>query len=224
VGGQALLFTATGEVVRLADGALLASGIGNQGAGASPISDGGDRIFLSNGSVGAGNAGRGARYAESGIHALRLAWTAEGRLDITPLWHNGDTCADADGRSPVLHRGRLYLGGDGTVLDAETGEVLRIPELPPAARSHHAISLAGERLFTLGADGSSAVLDLEGNVLGLGKLDSASGEDPAKRLQRILLVAGQAAQWPFTHSLPAFAGKNIYIRSNDALYCLGPEP
>lgn len=223
LGGQDLLFTATGEVVRVADGELLAAGIGNQGSGASPVGDGGTRVFITNGSVGEGNAGRGARFAERGIAALQLTLAADGRLDVERLWHNDDSCADGDGRSPVFHQGRLYLGGDGTVLNADTGSVLRIPDLEAAERSHHAITLVGDHLLTLSDKGTSVLLDLDGEVRGRGQLLVAANEG-AKRDQRILLVAGLAAQWPFTHSLPACAGDRIYIRSNDALYCLGNAP
>jgi outer membrane protein assembly factor BamB len=142
----------------------------------------------------------GVIYAhQSGsVKALNLPSTLQSPLELEELW---ETTVKGDQRmaSAALHDGIIYAGnrrGILDALDAETGKLLfqkrlQVGELFPS------VSVAGNRIYVFGNDGKAVVLDPGSTYreIGRGQLDRMSGT-------------------------PIFVGKRIYVRTDQALYCI----
>ncbi|HPD13419.1 MAG TPA: PQQ-binding-like beta-propeller repeat protein [Planctomycetota bacterium] len=192
VGDAEVAITSSGYAVRLADGKALASELGELKY-ATPLVHAGAVYFV----------GYNSR-------ALHLSGVAGDKLEAKELW-----TAELEGdffSSPLLHDGLLYTVNDfGTlyVLDAKTGKTVAERELdiPNAsgkpgvlpAHIYPSIVLAGKHLFVFNDVGTCLIL--------------APGRDP-KPVGRNSLPEGA----PGT---PVFAGKHIFVRGGENLYCIG---
>jgi len=192
VGEAEVAITSEGYAVRLADGKVLASELGALKY-ATPLVRDGIVYFI----------GYDAK-------ALQLPPQAGDKLVVKELWS-----AELEGdffSSPVLHDGLFYTVNDAGklyVLDAKTGKIVAEPELdiPNAsgkpgtlpAHIYPSIVLAGKHLFVSNDIGTCLILEL--------------GRDP-KPVGRNSLPHGA----PGT---PVFAGKHIFIRGGESLYCIG---
>ncbi|MBM4037888.1 MAG: hypothetical protein FJ290_05180 [Planctomycetes bacterium] len=192
VGHTDVAITPEGYAVRLADGKVLASELGTLKY-ATPLVRDGIAYFVGYDSK-----------------ALQLPSQAGDKLVAKELW-----TAELEGdffSSPVLHEGLLYTVNDAGklyVLDAKTGKVVAERELdiPNAsgkpgtlpAHIYPSIVLAGKHLFVWNDIGTCLVLE--------------PGRDP-RPVGKNTLPDGA----PGT---PVFAGKRIFVRGGESLYCIG---
>ena len=110
----------------------------------------------------------------------------------------------------LYHGDRWYLQGwpDLVTIDARNGATLAWQKAPTEMRGHTVwheyptTHLAGRYLFTGDRNGYAAVYEVDSawKRVGLSRVD------------------------PNWHSNPFFHGDRIYIRTHDALYCIGPKP
>lgn len=192
VGDTEVAITPSGYAVRLADGKVLASELGELKY-ATPLVHDGAVYFV----------GYNSR-------ALQLSGVVGDRLETKELW-----TAELEGdffSSPVLHDGLLYTVNDFGVLyvlDAKTGKTVAEKELeiPCAsgkpgvlpAHIYPSLVLAGKHLFVSNDIGTCLVIE--------------PGREP-KPVGKNSLPEGA----PGT---PVFAGKHIFIRGGEDLYCTG---
>ncbi|HUT35408.1 MAG TPA: PQQ-binding-like beta-propeller repeat protein [Planctomycetota bacterium] len=192
IGDTEVALTPEGYAVRLADGKVLASELGTLKYG-TPFVRQGVAYFI----------GFDAK-------ALRLPPQAGDKLVAKELW-----TAELEGEffsSPVYLEGLLYIVNDAGMLyalDAKTGKTVVEKELdlPNAsgkpgtlpAHIYPSIVLAGKHLFVFNDIGTCLIL--------------APGREP-KAVGRNSLPAGA----PGT---PVFAGKHVFARGGQSLYCIG---
>ena len=192
VGDADVAITPGGYAVRISDGKVLASELGTLKYGTPLVRDG---IVY---------------FVGYDSKALQLPAQAGEKLASKELW-----TAELEGdffSSPVYHDGLLYTVNDaGTlyVLDAKTGKIAAEKELdiPNAsgkpgtlpAHIYPSIVLAGKHLFVFNDIGTCLILE--------------PGRDP-KPVGRNTLPEGA----PGT---PVFAGKHIFLRGGEHLYCIG---
>lgn len=108
--------------------------------------------------------------------------------------------------SPLLYEGVLYVlkeGGILTALDPKSGEVLKAGRIEGALDDYFASPVAADgKLFTASHAGRLAVL--------------AAGPD-----WRVLSVSDLEEEiW----ATPAIAGSQIFVRTQEALYCFEKPP
>lgn len=147
-------------------------------------------------------------YVAGGKAGTVLAIRAGGKGNVTystahRLWKAADAPEYA---TPVWNDGRLFLvGQDGRVrvLVAETGQLAGQRVLPDAQVFAAPLVAAG-RLYVVTREGGVYVLSADE------KLDVLAQNR----------IAGD--ETPFNAS-PAVIGSRIYLRSNKAVYCFGPE-
>lgn len=193
IGGVEAAITPGGYAVRLSDGKVLASGLAELKY-ATPLVRG-DTVYI---------VGYNSK-------AVLLAPEAGGdKLAAKELW-----TAELEGdffSSPVYHDGLLYTVNDAGVLyalEAATGKAVVEKELdiPNAsgrpgilpAHIYPSIVLAGGHLFVFNDVGTSLVL--------------SPGREPR--------VVGRNSLPEGAPGTPAFAGKRIFIRGGEHLYCIG---
>lgn len=191
-GDTEVAITPGGFAVRVSDGKVLASELGTLKY-ATPLVRDGIVYFVGYDSK-----------------ALQLPLQVDDKLVAKELW-----TAELEGdffSSPVLHEGLLYTVNDAGVLyvlDAKTGKAVGEKELdiPNAsgkpgvlpAHIYPSIVLAGKHLFVFNDIGTCLILE--------------PGRNP-KPVGRNSLPEGA----PGT---PVFAGKHIFIRGGENLYCIG---
>jgi outer membrane protein assembly factor BamB len=144
--GVAFAVTAKGAVVRVSDGAVLATqlseGLGGDQA-PSPVVRG-DMVY----------------FAYKRASAVKLAWR-DGRIVPRVVWEQelpGDMIA-----SPIIAGGMLFAvpagSADYRVLNAATGEILLEKELDLSSNIYPSLALAGGRLYLGNDQGDMLVLD-----------------------------------------------------------------
>jgi hypothetical protein len=187
---------ANGRVYRVSDGKELAADLPPCDGGCSPMARG-DVVIL--------QTEPGTKHALKGLVALRLASTSADAIKWEKLWTQ--TGGDPT-RSAVWQDNLIYgVAMDGKaasfmVYDAVSGAVVAQPDIKP--RGHNiSFSIAGGYVFTK---------DGEGNFLVI-----TTGREPK-------LIAQNALNLPRgtgNYSLPGFGGNKLFVRSTDALYCVG---
>jgi len=193
IGGVDMVFAPSGQLVRVADGAILAEA--KELKYTTPL------IRDST-----------AYMVDTATFALTLPAQAADKLEVKRPW-----IADLEGifyGSGILHDGLLYaMSNEGRyyVLDAKDGKTVVEKELDipsrcgrpdlPAADIYGSLVLAGKYLFLSNTIGDTFVLEpgREYKEVKRNRLDEGSG------------------------GTPAFAGKRIYIRGGANLYCIGEK-
>lgn len=144
-------------------------------------------------------------FAERDVRAIRLGaefkdasvWNAEipGEVFSSPLLHDGLLFT-------VTGKGELYafdIRAKGAAEPVIAARLLFGPDLPADSLSYSSLALAGRHLFLASNQGEVLVLE-------------ATRE--AKLVARNTLPEG-------TGSSPVFAGKDLFLRDGDRLYCIG---
>jgi hypothetical protein len=182
IGDVDVVVTPKGDVVRVADGKVLASELGSSGY-TSPVV-----------------VGRVVYFLDRFTSAVELPDKAADTIQPKELWneeHDGNFYA-----SPIVQGGRLYAvdrAANYTVLDAATGKALlsKVLDLPPAGGDgkpnvYPSLCLAGRRLFVGNDAGDTLVLEPgdKGTSLGLNSIPGGSGATPAFDGRRIYLRSG----------------------------------
>jgi outer membrane protein assembly factor BamB len=145
----------------------------------------------------------GVVVAMGGYYGNSIGVKVGGSGDVTPthrLWqevrHNGGI------GSGVAKDGKLYYqdaGGIAYCDDMKTGKTLWKARLPGAGKSWGSFVLAGNRIYTLSQAGDTVIFE-------------ASPEE--------LKVVAQSDLGEETNSSLAIAGKEIFIRTHEALWCI----
>jgi hypothetical protein len=182
VGGVDVVVTPRGDVVRVADGKVLASDLGNSGY-TSPVV-----------------AGRVVYFLDRFTSAVELTDKAADAIQAKELWneeHDGNFYA-----SPVVHGGRLYAvdrAANYLVLDAATGKTLlsKALDLPPAGGDgkpnvYPSPCLAGPYLLVGNDAGDTLVLEPgdKGVARGTNTVPGGSGATPAFSGRHMFLRSG----------------------------------
>jgi hypothetical protein len=225
-----VVFTASGEVVRVADGAILAKNIGQFGNGSGPIAIGEDVIFGMNGQSGGHyKIQEGRRFTDRGGVAIRLAWNGPDRIEPQLVWHSRRD-ADTGEVTPVYHDGLLYVDRFPRAIDASSGETVAKPRTATGHDTKHAHTIAGGYVFTINKDGKSAAFHASRELnaqapAALNTLDPMPKLEGEKR-EQVIAQTGQLEPaewygWNFSPALPFFSGNRLFIRSHDHLYCIG---
>lgn len=195
-GKTAVLVTATGPIIRVADGKPLGTtGISNCGSewgGVSVVGDGKATVYLFPGNNGGGE-----------MVALRIALAGDA-VSTTQVWTGPHKNRSI---TPVLRDGLLYHSADDkamVVRDATTGDVIK--ELPLATR-WPSPAIAGGHLFVALGDGSVQVATTgrEAAPVGVNRLGEKGNKNPGGLCE----------------AAPFFAGDAVIVRTHSALYCLG---
>jgi outer membrane protein assembly factor BamB len=176
IGNEDVVITPKGHVVRVADGKMLASDLGNC-MYASPLVQ-----------------GRVVYFVEGAMTAVQLPEQPGDQIECKELW-SGELTGDFFA-SPVFHGGRLYAidkAGNFYVLDAPTGKTVRSQKLQWAraenANVYPSLCLAGKHLFA-GNDAGETLLLQPGEpagVAGANSLPHGSGATPVFRGKRLYL-------------------------------------
>ena len=182
IGDVDVVVTPKGDVVRVADGKVLAADVGNCGY-TSPVV-----------------AGRVVYFLDRFTSAVELPDKAADAIQPKELWneeHDGNFYA-----SPVVHGGRLYAvdrAANYLVLDAATGKTLlaKTLDLPPAGGDgrpnvYPSLCLAGRHLFVGNDAGDTLVLepDDQGTARGTHSIPGGSGATPTFSGRRMFLRSG----------------------------------
>ncbi len=153
-------------------------------------------------------ADQGIVYAVGGLTAPgAMAVKAGGRGDVTESHRLWAIKKGSNVSSPVFHEGHLYWAHDenGVVYcaDAKSGKIVYQERLsPPAERIYASATLADGKLYYVSRTNGTYVLQ--------------AGP------QFKLLARNQfAADSSVFNSSPAISGSRIYLRSDQALYCVG---
>ena len=191
-GGVEVVVTPNGDCVRLSDGKILAAGLGGTTHN-SPIAHDGVAYFVDVESRAVELPGKvGEKFH------CKVLWETEleGEFFSSPVYHDGTVYV-------VCNEGVLYA------LDAKTGEVLwkKELEIPSAsgmpglepANIYPSLALADGKLYLSNDTGTTLVLE--------------PGKE-YKELSRNLLDEGAGGS-------PAFAGKQLFVRGGEELYCIG---
>jgi outer membrane protein assembly factor BamB len=183
IGGVDVVITPKGHVVRVADGQILASDLGNC-MYTSPVLQ-----------------GRVVYFIDGAMTAVELPEKAGETIACKELWY-----AELSGKfyaSPVVEGGRIHTvdcTANYYVIDAATGQTLRkrTLDLPPAGRSdgpnvYPSLCLAGRHLFVSNDAGTTALLPLgdPGAAVALSSLPAGSGGTPAFSGTRMFVRGGK---------------------------------
>lgn len=179
LGGTQLAVTAKGAVIRVSDGAVLATSIAPELGGdqsPTPVAQGGVVYF-----------------AYRKCSAVRLS-LADGKLRAEKLWEQelpGDVIS-----SPLLHEGLLYVVPSGSpdvrVLNAATGEVVAERNLDLAPMIYPSLARAGRHLFLGNDRGEMVVFEIGRALKELrhNELPEGSGASPAFAGSQLFLRGG----------------------------------
>jgi outer membrane protein assembly factor BamB len=145
---------------------------------------------------------RSRRAAQNGLTAFRVG--GKGDVSATAmLWRYTKSLPNVP--SPLLHDGVVYLAKESgifTALDAATGDVLKQGRLSNAPGFYYSSPVAADgKIFTTSESGVVTVIKPGANWEVLASNDF--GEP--------------------SHSTPAFAHNRVYVRTHQALYCLGKQ-
>jgi outer membrane protein assembly factor BamB len=183
IGGVDAVITGKGNVVRVADGQVLASDLGNC-MYTSPVVQ-----------------GRVVYFVDGAMTAVELPEKAGETIEGRELWY-----ADLSGQfyaSPVIEGGRIHTvdrAANYYVIDAATGKTIqkRTLDLPPAGRVHGpsvypSLCLAGGRLYVGNDAGNTVLLPLgdAGAAIATNTLPAGSGGTPAFSGTRMFVRGGK---------------------------------
>jgi len=178
-----VVVTPKGQVVRVADGRILAADLGNC-MYTSPIVH--DRIVY---------------FVDGNMTAVQLPGKAAEQIECQELW-SGDLPGEFFA-SPLVHGGRVYTVDKAAryhVIDASTGKILlsKKLDLAPAARADGASvypspCLAGKHLFIGNDAGETTILEPadQGVAIGSGLLPRGSGGTPTFSGRRMFVRGGK---------------------------------
>ncbi len=180
VGGVDVAVMASGQVVRLADGAILASDMGGLRYASPVVQDG--VVYL----------------IQAGSTAQRLHASSADQWDAKQLWEQ-----ELEGTfyaSVVCDRGLIYAAsneGDFFILDSKDGKILARRELhlsPEGGNQYPSLALAGDVLLVLNDRGDALVLKpgREYQELRRNRLPKGHGGAPAFDGHRLYLRAGDS--------------------------------
>ncbi len=194
IGGVEVLAMPSGQVVRVADGKLLATDLGGLKFASPLVQD--ETLYL----------------IQTGSSALRFSAATPDKWTAKQLWDQ-----ELEGTfyaSAVYDRGLIYAAANEYkfhILDAQNGKLVAsrdlefpVPAGRPAAGGanlYASLALAGNHLFLCTDLGDTVVFE-PGRQL--------------KELRRNRLGEGHGGA-------PAFDGKFIYLRSGQYLYCIGEQ-
>lgn len=183
IGDVDTIITPSGDIVRTADGKVLASDIGHC-MYASPVIQGRIVYFL-----------------DSSMSAVQLPEKAADKIDAKELWYE-----DMGGEfyaSPIVTAGRVYAvdrSANLFILDAATGKnfLNKALDLPPAGRSespnvYPSLCLTSQHLLVSNDAGQAVLLtpDNQANPAGGGSLPAGSGATPAFTAERMFIRGGK---------------------------------
>ena len=184
------------------------------GADSMIVSAGGEIVRLSDGAVlstKGGSLSESSAVVEGGVvyliekkaHAVRLSPSKKKNKVKREFVWNVDLPGKRYFASPIVHAGRVFgvsSDGDFSVLDAASGALLHERKLGDGkAQFYPSLTLAGENLHATSDDGTTYVLQVD-------KLDAPP-------------VAVNHLE-PLRSSL-VFAEKRLYVRTLNALFCIG---
>ena len=188
MGGKKVLITPAGDVVRLKDGQVLASGLGSLEF-ASPVVQGDTAFFVG---------------SESEATAVKLPAKPE-PFKADAAWTK--LIDEGFNASAVVHEGLLHAVSEMAtyyVIDTKSGKIILSKPLPitpaegDASMVFASVCLAGKYLFICNDSGDTLVLE------------------PGRTFSEVSLNhLGKG-----TAGTPTFAGKHIYLRSGERLFCL----
>jgi outer membrane protein assembly factor BamB len=141
IGGKPVVITANGEVIRAADGMVLASKLGGLSFNGPVVGDG--VVFFAN---------------DNEVRAYRLPAEMADTLAVSQLWKAPGPGGRAYA-SPVCHAGLLYVASDSGkmfILDAATGEKVKEVTLQLQGACYSSPSIAGNTLIVASEGGSVA--------------------------------------------------------------------
>lgn len=223
-GAAECVLVSTGELIRVSDGKVLMLRIGQQGAAAGPVSDGGNTVFITSGSNGGHYIIEPDRtFTELGGHAVRFTMTGKNGVKAEGLWHAKE--AGSGAQTGLYYRDVLYVGSQCKAVDPKTGTTLWSDR--SMGRADNALVVADGHVFALSSNGKCAVMKLgrPGTVVAVNQLDQIAMLEGEKRDQIISQTGQDKATswygWHFSRSVPFFSGNRIFIRSFDYLYCIG---
>jgi len=238
VGGESVVVTCTGAVVRVRDGLSLAPGYGGHSY-TSPVTAGSIAYFL-------GNAEAGTQVV---FRLPASAATPAGRLPATFLEGGTPLALQVPGwpnlfrhfhvASPLLAGGLGYaISNAGVLTVAEIAEAGPAPRIvsqtrlpldswgvtqpyPYTCGACASPAMAGDRIYVVGNAGTTCVLEpgREGRIAAVNRIESPF------RGQRKSAYNYLFTYWPdhlegFVTS-PVFDGNRIYLRGEQHLYCIG---
>jgi outer membrane protein assembly factor BamB len=231
------IFCISGQLIRIADGKLLAEGIGTFRACAAIGSDGRDLILGHN----AGTGGHhqplpGRRWSETGTTpAVRFRLTASGdRAEPELVWQTKARI----GHYPIALDGRL-LTTDGGVLSLTDGQAIAA-DRKGLNLAYNGMILAGGHLYgqpniiTEKGKGDTILVALaryDQRVTLLAKRPIEPGveeTDPA-RLEKLVAQTGSSRRltgwygWHSAYAAPFASGNRLFVRTFDFLYCFGDK-
>jgi outer membrane protein assembly factor BamB len=192
LGGVEVAVMPSGQVVRVSDGAILASELGGLQYASPLVQDG--AVYL----------------IQAGASAKQLSASSRDKWEARQLWEQ-----ELDGvyyASALLDKGLIYAvsnAGNFYILDSKDGKILAERELDlpsgagrtgaSGANLYPSLVLAGNTVMLFNDQGDALVLEPGRQY---------------KELRRNHLGAGHG-------SAPAFDGKFIYMRGDQNLYCIG---
>jgi outer membrane protein assembly factor BamB len=142
VGGVDAALTPTGQLIRAADGVILADKLGSCGDNAPILHDG------------------IAYYIAGNSKAIRLPESPSDKVES--LWKANLKGGDYWFASPVLHDGLLYAVNGNcsfSVVDAKTGKLVYADKLDFGGRVYPSISVAGNFIYISSDNGTTIVLE-----------------------------------------------------------------
>ena len=144
IGDTDVAITANGEIVRIADGTVLAGGVSKLEYCAAVVKDG------------------IAYFIENGGKAIRLPAVASDSIEVKELWKTTPK-KDRYYASPVVHDGLIYACTRNrvfSVIDAEDGKVVYEKKLDLGGGTMYpSITLAGGLLYVSIDNGTTVVLE-----------------------------------------------------------------
>ena len=181
LGGETVLITPAGSIVRASDGEILQSGLADL-TYCTPVVHEGTAYFIQNGGK-----------------AIGLPATADGEY---PVKWTVEIRQDRYYTSPVVHDGLIYTmtrNNNFSVIDAATGDVVyeRTLSLGPGD-AYPSIAMAGGYLYASNSNGKTVVF----------KPGREYAEVASCELERF-------------QCSPVFAGKRMYVRTWENMYCIG---
>ncbi|MBM4148192.1 MAG: hypothetical protein FJ224_04030 [Lentisphaerae bacterium] len=215
-----LVVSAGGAVARLDNGRLLHRGIGICGEAASPvvIGDGDTVLFVEQPSHMQGKKLKNLPRREGDyVYPVRIELGRRNRLRLERAWERDDLTTGRHHPSPLVFDGLLYLLDRDlnlSVSDVSTGEPCYRARIPIGRQDR---AKGGHwRYPSISAAGGMLVVNCDFGVFATlkpGRVFAKLGEG---------VLAKKTSAW--VPSRPCFDGNRMYVRTDKALYCIGPRP
>ncbi|MCR9119294.1 MAG: PQQ-binding-like beta-propeller repeat protein, partial [bacterium] len=149
----------------------------------------------------------GIVYCLGGRQNRCVAVKLGGRGDVTDSHKLWQVNVGANVTSPVYYKGHLYWASDKAIancLNAKTGETVYSKRLDTRSRIYASIVRGGERLYVTTRDKGVTVL-------------------PAKPEYSELAVNSIASDEGLINGSPAISEDQLFLRTDNYLYCIGVE-